>query len=59
LDKSSNLVDVKGIINQNSTGYYALRPYCGFKEHGFCYYAKSSHSCYKQLGERYENDFID
>ncbi|MGI5881257.1 MAG: TrkH family potassium uptake protein, partial [Syntrophomonadaceae bacterium] len=42
LDKSSNLVDVKGIINQNSTGYYALRPYCGFKEHGFCYYAKSS-----------------
>jgi hypothetical protein len=42
LDKSINLVDDKGNINQNLTGYYALIPYCSFKELDFCYYAKVS-----------------
>ena len=42
LDKSSNLVDDKGTINQNLTGYCALIAYCSFKELDFCYYAKVS-----------------
>ncbi|MGI5913006.1 MAG: hypothetical protein ACOX6E_10625, partial [Syntrophomonadaceae bacterium] len=47
-----------GNINQNLTGYYALIPYCSFKELDFCYYAKVSITC-KTTGPFYIIGLID